>query len=270
MTMHIRPNLRFLLLATVSIAAGAAAFVLAPAAPPAAPDSADAAAVPTAPVTPTARTETILVAARSIAPGATLTDEDLAWREWPADSVPEGSYVKGGDEQTVVGAAALSAIGSGEALTRSRLANPGNAGFLAAILDRGMRAVAIPLDVSGGQSAGGFVRPQDHVDLIVSSTSRSAGGAPGVRQARVLLADVRVLAIGSHLSGAPATGQPTLQGATATLEVTPAQALILAETLMKTGETDLSLALRPTGERQQSSPSADPSSIITIRYGSVQ
>ncbi len=227
--MRFHPNFRFVLLAGVSIATGTAAYLLTPAAPPVAPSIPLSEAAPSMAM-PAARTETILVAARPIAVGTTLSEQDVAWKEWPAENVPEGSYIQGSAE-TVTGYAALSAIAQGEVLTRMRLVNPGNAGFLAALLDPGMRAVAIPLDMSGGQSAGGFIRPQDHVDLIVTSAPRSSGGVPGTRQARVLLTDVRVLAIGPHLTGASATGQPTLQASTATLEVTPSQALVLAEAL---------------------------------------
>ncbi len=54
----------------------------------------------------------------------------------------------------------------GEPMRRDKLVKGGAGGFMSAILPSGMRAVAIKIDNSGDSTAGGFILPNDRVDVV--------------------------------------------------------------------------------------------------------
>ena len=132
------------------------------------------------------------------------------------------------------------------------------------MLPQGMRAVAIPIDQNGGSTAGGFILPNDRVDII--STTRDAG-ADGL-DARTILTSIRVLAIGQVIQ--ERNGERVVTGGTATLEVDPAQAelIILAQ---RSGQ--LSLVLRSIADgpiaRNSNDPEPKPTDggVTVVRYG---
>ena len=108
--------------------------------------------------------------------------------------------------------------------------------MLAAMLPSGKRAVAIR--VSAESTAGGFILPNDRVDVIQNISSASAEGKPEQRS-RTLLRNVRVLAVDQKAD--ETKGQLVVVGKTATLEVTPTDAEIIASAQ---AAGTLSLALR--------------------------
>ena len=55
----------------------------------------------------------------------------------------------------------------GEPLSDTKIVHADAAGFMAATLGPGMRAVSIPITTESG--AGGFILPNDRVDLIMST-----------------------------------------------------------------------------------------------------
>ena len=110
---------------------------------------------------------------------------------------------------------------------------------MAAILPSGMRAVST--EISPETGAGGFILPNDRVDVILSRRDKEAERFTGVETmvAETLLSDVRVLAIDQTVE--EKNGQRVVVGKTATLELTSRQTESLAMgRLMGT----LSLALR--------------------------
>uniref|UniRef100_UPI002AFF27CF Flp pilus assembly protein CpaB n=1 Tax=Pararhodobacter sp. TaxID=2127056 RepID=UPI002AFF27CF len=237
-----------MLLASVAVTSGALAFFLIPsgdAPAPSAPLQGPVGEVLT--IAPPASRE-ILVAARLIETGETLSEGDVTWTAWPQDFVPEGAFIRTDENRTnYVGAIVGSPMARGDAVTAMRL-NGTKAAFLASALPAGRRAVSIPLEVTGARSAGGFIRPLDRVDVIIAAPRGATGQGAN---ARILMRNIRVLAIGGTVAGGQDDGQRIAQADTATLDVTPAQAEILAQAV-KTIGTDLSLALRS---------SADPSSV---------
>src|ERR1700726_1310610 len=68
-------------------------------------------------------------------------------------------------------------------------------GFLAAILPKGMRAVSMEISTENG--AGGFILPDDHVDVILTRRDKGAEKLTGVEKiiSEAILRNVRVLAI---------------------------------------------------------------------------
>src|SRR5687767_5791818 len=73
-----------------------------------------------------------------------------------------------------------------EPLTTARVVQPGERGFLAAVLKPGYRAVTV--NVSASTGVAGFVFPGDRVDLVLS---RSAGEKRFVSE--TVLTDLRVV-----------------------------------------------------------------------------
>jgi pilus assembly protein CpaB len=105
---------------------------------------------------------------------------------------------------------------------------------MAAILPAGMRAISTP--ITEESSAGGFILPNDRVDVILSHKIHVGSKDEPVSEA--VLRNIRVLAIGQEIE--MKDGDKVAAGKTATLEVTPQQAetLALAQSM---GEISLSL-----------------------------
>src|SRR6267154_762917 len=98
---------------------------------------------------------------------------------------------------------------------------------MAAILPTGMRAVSTQISPETG--AGGFILPNDHVDVILSRRDREAEKATGteVHTSEIILANIRVLAIDQAIEE-KSGGQKVVVGKTATLELSAGQAETLA------------------------------------------
>lgn len=219
---------------------------------------------------PPPATEEVLVAASDLQPGKALSAGSVRWEEWPKGAV-DSSFITHQTapdlSRVTTGAVVRAPLVSGEPLTQSKIVHADAAGIMAAMVDQGMRAVSIPVTVDN--TAGGFILPNDRVDVIltalVSETPRRYG-------AGTLLQDVRVLAVDQTYED---KDQKSVLAKTATLEVTPHQAELLARA-QATGT--LSLALRALGDSgahaaAQPGASADngdtagPMSIIRYGFG---
>ena len=80
----------------------------------------------------------------------------------------------------------------GEPITDRKVVRAGAAGVLAATLDPGMRAMAVPL--SAESAAGGFILPGDHVDVVQSRQVEVPGGTDKKFASGSVLRNVKVLA----------------------------------------------------------------------------
>jgi pilus assembly protein CpaB len=199
----------------------------------------------------------VLVAAHSIPAQTVITNDMLDRAIRPATSV-EPDSVDPAQVQAVVGSIALVAIPAGGTLTQSRIARP-SALSLTAKVRKGLRAMTIPIDRVKGVA--GLISIGDRVDIIAIQQPRT-DGAP---TARAILRGITVLAMGmtfasaSNASPAPDAGNET----TATLEVTPQQADLLALADMN---TTLRLALRSPDEAVGSLPAEPLSFAIPNPY----
>lgn len=195
-------------------------------------------------------TEKVLVATQDVSMGKPLSADDVAWRDWPKDSVST-QFITGGSQEAetkVIGAVARAAFYAGEPISDSKLIRT-DRGFLSAILPEGKRAVAI--NIAADTSAGGFILPNDHVDVIMTRRAdpgASSGGSDFLTD--TILNNVRVLAIDQTIEKAPkkdgSAGSDTVVGRTATLELTPEQAKIL--TVAQQMSDRLNLALRSVAD----------------------
>ncbi len=188
----------------------------------------------------------VLVASRDLDIGTLIGPGDLKWQKWPSDAVA-GSYVTKQNSpqglEGMIGAVARTVVFSGEPVTEVKLVRAESSNFMAASLAPGMRAVSVEIREETG--AGGFIKPNDRVDVILTADAGSSD--EGMKRAitRTLLQNIRVLAVGQTFrdsTGATEASRETQQTAkTATLEVSPAE----AELLQQGGEIGkLSLALR--------------------------
>jgi len=182
----------------------------------------------------------ILVAKGNLPAGQFVRPENLRWQPWPNDGIAP-SYIVQGQRQLedFIGAVVRSAIGDGEPVTETRLVRPRDRGFLAAVLNPGYRAVTVNLTPSSGIA--GFMFPGDHVDIIVTlsiqSEEKDGGKTHDNRASETVLHDVRVLAIDQR---ADDQSKDIVVGKTATLEVTPKQAEVVA-VVSAVGQISLSL-----------------------------
>ena len=190
----------------------------------------------------------VLVAKTAIGVGQRLTAESIEWQGWPEFAVrPE--YISEAalpDADTkMLDAVARFEIFAGEPILEKKLVHS-NQGYLSAVLPKGMRGVSVPVDANS--AAGGFILPNDRVDIVLSR-----GGI-----SQTILANVKVLAIGTRLGEAGTTGEKAdpenpradvFQGGTiATLELTPAQGELIINAA-KIGS--LSVALRSIADFAQ-------------------
>lgn len=116
-----------------------------------------------------------------------------------------------------------------------------NARIMSSLLPAGKRAVATEISVSTG--AGGFVLPNDRVDVIMVRK-----GDGGNFLTENVLNNVRVLAIDQQIKEGE-DGISAVVGATATLELTPEQAKII--TVAQQMADRLTLALRSVADAQE-------------------
>lgn len=224
----------------------------------------------------------ILVAARDLDIGTPIGPDDIKWQKWPSDAVAGGYITKDANPQgleTMIGAVARTGVFAGEPVTDVKLVRAESSNFMAAALGPGMRAVSV--EISEETGAGGFIKPNDRVDVIVSVEASNSDDGLKRAVTRTLLQNVRIMAVGQTFrdsAGTTETNGETQQTAkTVTLEVSPAEAELLQQGV-EIG--NLSLALRGltgadkpvvelripagTGGKQRGS-----STITVVRYGEV-
>ncbi len=220
----------FLVILAALIVAGGTGFYVMQGLNPAAP-----AAVAEAPVQ---RLREVYVPVTELAVGTIITPDRLG-RMQLADSAITGQMIVADEAGAafLTGSVARQVVPQGVPIARSAIVQPGDRGFLAAVLPRGKRAITIPVDEIAGLS--GLALPGDRVDLILTYAMAGEGGSDGVRASETVLKGLRVLAFDQRLGGetqAPGKdgkAEAAPMAKTATLEVSPRQAEIitLAQTL---------------------------------------
>lgn len=143
----------------------------------------------------------VLVAARDLPVGTTLSAGDLKWQVWPGDSFP-GAILREPDQNA---AEALTGrltnrVAAGQPVLQSYVFKEGRGNLVAATLEKGMRAIAIP--VKANTMAGGFVSPGDYVDVVLTYQVRINRGDSEESQVMVnryasetILSNIRVVAV---------------------------------------------------------------------------
>ena len=227
----------------------------------------------TAPAAPVAQLQTVdvLVAKSDIGLGQTVKPEDMQWQSWPAASASStfiSRTAKAEAIKEITGSIARAPFIAGEPIREQKLVRAEGSGFMAAILPTGFRAIST--EISPETGAGGFILPNDRVDVILSKREKNPDprGGPDLVSSEIILTNIRVLAIDQ--APKEKDGTNALIGKTATLELKPEQ----AETLARSRQTGtLSLALRSITDakavdtRPDDLPNRSGGSIGVVRYG---
>ncbi len=250
---------RILVLGVALAAGGAAAFLVGsddekPEAPP-------------APVVQQFPTVDVLIAKGDIGMGVAVAADNFTWQAWP-EATTGDSYVTRKSKPNAIeefaGAITRAPFTAGEPIREAKLIKAnGAAGFMAAILPSGMRAVST--EISPETGAGGFILPNDRVDVILSRRPQADRAGSASPTSETILTNVRVLAIDQTVE--EKDGQRVVVGKTATVELTPRQAESLAQSRQM---GSLSLALRSLLDASKPEEARDDrgkNEINTVRYG---
>ncbi len=185
---------------------------------------------------PVAQIETadVLVAGGDIGLGSTVSSQDLRWQAWPAESAGS-QLIRRSDNPDAInqlaGSITRQSFAPGEPIRETKLIKAKGSGYMAAILPKGKRAIAV--DITPDTSAAGFILPNDHVDIILARRdNKDADRAAGAdtHSGEIILANIRVLAIDQTVE--EKNGQRVVVGKTATLELSPRQSELLARAKM--------------------------------------
>jgi pilus assembly protein CpaB len=210
----------------------------------------------------------VLVAKADIGLGQTVKPEDMVWQTWPS-ATASSSFIKKPDRPDAVtqiaGSIARDPVIAGEPIREQKLVKSTGSGFMAAILPSGTRAVST--EVSPETGAGGFILPNDRVDVLVTRREKHPENQaiPETIVSEVVLTNIRVLAIDQ--APKEKDGQTNLVGKTATLELRPGQ----AETLARARQMGvLTLALRSIADAKRQEAKLDDQSLVTVYRGTAR
>ncbi len=189
-----------------------------------------------APAPPPVTVEEVLVMVEPIGIGEALVAEKMRWQDWPAEVVDPSYVVKGKEPNAIdnlVGTTVRLPLTAGEPVRKNRLVGYGK-NYMSAVLPKGMRALAVR--VSSESTGGGFVLPNDYVDLMGIKKAED-----GTIRTDIILENVRVLAIDQFFKQGP-SGPQTSIGQTATLELSPDEVELV--TVAQQTYDQISLVLR--------------------------
>ena len=170
-------------------------------------------------VEPEATTTQVVVAARDLALGSLIGQEDVKTIDWPGSSVPLG-YAQSIPD--VVGRGVLAPVTMNEPLIETKLADRSGGGGMPIVIEEGMRAVSVRVD--GLAQVAGFVVQGTRVDLVLIAAP--PGG--GEQVAKTVMQNLPVIAAGQAIQPDP-EGKPVVVDIL-TFHVSPedAEKLILA------------------------------------------
>jgi pilus assembly protein CpaB len=219
------------------------------------------------PAEPVAQLQTVdvLVAKSDIGLGQSVKPEDLQWQTWP-QATASSAFIRKTDRPDaatqLVGSIAREPLIAGEPIRDQKLVKGNGSGFMAAILPSGTRGVST--EISPETGAGGFILPNDRVDVILTRHERHPENPsiPEVIVSEIILSNVRVLAIDQ--APKEKEGQTTVVGKTVTLELRPDQTEILARARQS---GTLTLALRSIVDAKATEVKADDQMLVTVYRG---
>jgi pilus assembly protein CpaB len=194
-------------------------------------------------------TSQVLVASSALQPGQALNATLVHWQKWPKSDV-DSTFIT--QDQTpdlnaaLAGTVVRAAMVEGEPLTAMKFVHGDAGGFLAATLPAGMRAMSIPITTESG--AGGFVLPNDRVDILMTE---QISDNPKRFRARLVLTNIQVLAMDQTFK--QDRDQKVVLAKTATLELTAEQSRIV---IKAQAAGPLTLALRALGDDSKPAPLA--------------
>ena len=242
----------------------------------------------------------VVVASHDLGIGTRLAPADLTTQAWPTDALNPAFITDGAGasapqnpaaavasrtgqaatdavnavtgahnpKDALIGAIVKTPILASEPVTNAKLVRGGEGGFMSEVLPAGMRALSIPVTVA--TTAGGFILPGDRVDVLQAGQLDLPGSGPKLYQASIILRNVRVLAI-DQSAQPPKNGGQSVIGTVATLEVSPADAVMLELEKVRGGEITLSLRsyADARGASGRAGAASSSGSVRIIRNGQV-
>ena len=210
-----------------------------------------------------------LVARTDIETGRRLTPEQVQWQPWPIAAAGSEYFRQTenpGAVNQIAGSITRAGFISGEPILKAKLIRADGSGYMAALIRPGMRAIST--DILPEAGVGGFILPNDHVDLILTRLEKSA--REDTFHSETILTIVRVLAIDQTVE--EKNGQRVVIGKIATLELAAAQAETLALarrlgsiSLMLRGLRELEAGADDASSRGGKLDRAD--SVSVVRFG---
>lgn len=190
----------------------------------------------------------VLVAKHDLAIGTRLSAADLTWQAWPVEGLNASFVTDGaapalpavmpdkavqkvaraatdvvsanGPIQAFEGAIVREAMVAGEPIVARKVVRAGQSGFMAVVVQPGMRAMSIPINAE--TAAGGFILPGDRVDILQSRQGSDAK----TYVTETLMRNIRILAIDQKID--PEKDAKSIVGAIATLEIPAGDVEVLA------------------------------------------
>jgi pilus assembly protein CpaB len=192
----------------------------------------------------------VAVAAVDLPVATTLRAEHIRLVDWPENVQPPGALR---DVRALTGRVLVTKVSQGEPLLAGKLASKDAGRGLAALIPEGMRAVAVRVDEVVGVA--GFVHPDDRVDVIATVKAENEVVA------KVILQNVKVLAVGKELEVEEKSRSQATPATVATLLVTPQESEKLA---LSSVNSRLLLSLRSwTDSASVDTPGASSYSLLT-------
>jgi len=196
----------------------------------------------------------VVVAARDLKAGEKLTPDAVHETQFPADLLPKGAFpsretlFSGGTERIL-----SASVAQNEPILAQRLIDA--SGSMVGRMTPGMQGVTIRVNETS--SVGGFVQPEDHVDVLLTQTGKAEANASHRPYTKTLLKNARVLATDQQTQ----RRQDALPPKTVTLEVSEddAKKLTLAGTIGQ-----LSLTLNRGGSSLDSGRIVDSRDLLGI------
>ena len=194
-------------------------------------------------------TTKVLVSAENLPVGSRLNDKSMQWMTWPKEGIAEGFITSDARPNAMTelqGVVVRMPMFKGEPVRAEKVADSSSR-IMSSLLPSGKRAVATEISVATG--AGGFVLPNDRVDIIMVRQNKEAG----TYMTETILSNIRVLAIDQQIQESD-DGKKAVVGTTATLELTPDQTKVIAVAQQMADR--LTMALRSVADSQEADTAA--------------
>ncbi len=223
----------------------------------------------------------ILVYNKTLVRGTKVSSGDLSWVLRTEADIPAGSILRSASPNAprdLQDKFLTKSVEDGD-VARFDSVLESTAGFMALAIQPGLRAIAVR--TSAVQIAGGFIQPEDRIDiihtLVVVSDAEGQGATEGVSE--TILRNVRVLAVGDVPTGAVVAKTVSQQetdrerlnnkvaakAETITLELSEEQSNLLYEA---TTTGSLTFALRPVEAGEGGRP--ETGSLVSLQKSKVR
>lgn len=207
---------------------------------------------------------TVLVAGEDIPAGGRVTKAALALRDVP-EAYVHPAAIRKGEENQIIGRPVANKISQGQPLLWSdfELQRTAASRRLSAAVQKGQRAITIPVDASG--SLAGMLRPGDHVDILGTFARNQGTDWSTV----TLLQNVLVIATGDERGAVeneepahPGSGPRTFSNITVAVDLEEAELLVFS---MQRGPINVALRSQDDIESVDDVPEKNFSDIFEVQ-----